>query len=195
MRRKSSRRWARALGGLCCAAMGCGSDSANLWASLGGSVAGRRGEVQVLFINNTPYRAVFAVGTYDQTDPSSEPDFSQFGHDEDGLILEGDESSPIGSLECARVFSVGGPRMLALIEDNLPDADLLEEAVVEGVHFFDVSDEAAEPVLQGTAPAFEALLGVDFPCNALLIIYFEFDDLAADPFRVEFELIPSNSTR
>jgi len=176
---------------------GCGVDFSGRNASFGGDVAGSRGRVQVVFINNTPHRAVFTFATYDQTDASSEPDFRQFGHDEDGLILDGESTSNIGSLECARVFSIGGPRMLALIAENLPDAPLAEEATIEGVEFFSVSegDPAAAPVSQGNAPAFEVLLGVDFPCNALLIVRLEFDDLGPDQFRVDFELIPSLSTR
>lgn len=178
---------------------GCGVDFSNLTAPFGGDVAGSRGQVQIVFINNTAQRAVFTFATYDQTDPSSEPDFRQFGHNESGLILEGDSTSAIGALECARVFSIGGPRMLALIEENLPDATLAEEATIEGIEFFSVSDDdsEAEPALvrQGKSPPFEALLGVDFPCNALLIIRFEIDDVGPDPFRVDFELIPSRSTR
>jgi len=178
---------------------GCGVDFSNLTASLGGNVAGRRGQVQIAFFNNTPYRAVFTFATYDQTDQSSEPDFRQFGHDEDGLILEGDSNSPIGALDCGRVFSIGGPRMLALIADNLPDAPIADEAFIEGVEFFSISDEdsdaATSPITQGKAPPFEALLGVDFPCNALLIVRLEIDDVGPAPFRIDFELIPSQSTR
>lgn len=172
-------------------------DFSNLTAPFGGNVAGGRGQVQIVFINNTPHRAVFTFATYDQTDQSSEPDFRQFGHDEDGLILEGDGTSPIGSLDCARVFSIGGPRMLALIAENLPDAPLADEASIEGVEFFSVPDEdsGAAPVSQGKSPPFEALLGVDFPCNALLIVRLEIDDLGPAPFRVDFEMIPSRSTR
>jgi hypothetical protein len=91
--------------------------------------------------------------------------------------------------------------LLRLIEENLPDATLNDDSFLEGVEFFSVppengdGEEAAEPVSEGVAPPFEALLGVDFPCNALLIIRFEFDDLGPDPFRTDFELIPSESSR
>ena len=47
----------------------------------------------------------------------------------------------------------------------------------------------------GFAPPFEALLGVDFPCSALLIIYFEINDAGPEPFRIDFQLIPSESDR
>lgn len=178
---------------------GCGVDFSNLTAPFGGDIAGGRGQVRIVFINNTPHRAVFTFATYDQTDQSSEPDFRQFGHDEEGLILEGDSTSPIGSLDCARVFNIGGPRMLALIAENLPDAPMDDEALIEGVEFFSISDDdtdaAPATVSQGKSPSFESLLGVDFPCNALLIIRFESDGLGPAPFRVDFEMIPSRSTR
>jgi hypothetical protein len=172
-------------------------DFSNRTASLGGDIAGSRGKVQIVFINNTLYRAAFTFGTYDQTDPSSKPNFHQFSNDPAGLVLEGGKTSLIGPLDCARVFSIGGPRMLALIHKNLPDATVAQEAMIESVEFFSVLGDGsgAAPVSQGKAPPFEALLGVDFPCNALLIVHYEIDDLGPSPFRVDFELIPSRSTR
>ena len=174
-------------------------DFSNRTASLGGDIAGSRGKVQIVFINNTPHRAVFTFGTYDQTDSSSKPNFHQFSNEPAGLILEGGKTSLIGSLDCARVFSIGDPRMLALILKNLPNATVAQEAMIEGVEFFSISSDgsaaAPAPVSQGKAPPFEALLGVDFPCNALLIVHYEIDDLGPSPFRVDFELIPSRSTR
>lgn len=180
---------------------GCGEASINLTTSLGGDTAGERGTIRVLFINNTPHRAMFTFGSYDQTDQFSQPDFAQFGLSEFGAILDGDSSSEIISIECARVFSIGGPDLLTLIEQNLSEAALDEDAFVEGVEFFNIpsddaeGDDSGDPISEGSAPPFEASIGVDFPCSALLIIRFEFDDLGPDPFRVDFELIPSESTR
>ncbi len=180
---------------------GCGQSFANLSASLGSGRAGGRGNIGVLFINNTPHRAVFTFGSFDQTDQFSEPDFKQLGLDDPGVTLDGNSSSAILSIECARVFSIGSPSLLRLIEENLPDVTLDDDAFLEGVEFFSVppedgdGPETAEPVSEGVAPPFEALLGVDFPCNALLIIRFEFDDVGPDPFRTDFELIPSESSR
>ena len=51
---------------------GCAIPLDNLTASLGGSTAAARGTVRVLFINNTPHRAVFTYGTFDQTDQFSQ---------------------------------------------------------------------------------------------------------------------------
>jgi len=84
-----------------------------------------------------------------------------------------------------------------LIEANLPDTELSPESTISGAEFFQIDDEdvQAEPVNQGKAPPFEALLGVDFPCGALLIIRFEPDDAGPEPFRVDFEMIVSESSR
>ena len=187
----------------------------NSTASLGGATAGERGKVGVLLINNTPHQAVLTLGTFDYGDnqqlagqPVLEPDFEQFGLGPPARILEGNSTSEILSIECGRVFSVGGPRLLALIGEDLSDADdgatselALPVALFEGVEFFSAAAEEpdqeapGEPISEGSAPPLEALLGVDFPCSALLILRLEFDDLGPDPFRVDFELIPSESGR
>jgi hypothetical protein len=177
---------------------GCGELFANLTASLGGGTAGLRGDVRVLLINNTPYRAVVTFGTYDQTDEESQPAFGQFGPEDSDVTLDGNAESDIITLSCGRVFSIGSAPLLDLIEENLPDATVIEEAFVVGVEFYTVPEDGAddaEPALEGTAPAFEALLGVDFPCNSLLIIRLEFDGLGPDSFRIDFEMIPSETTR
>ena len=177
------------------AVAGCGEVLANLTASLGGDTAGRRGALRVLFINNTPARPVFTFGSYDPLDQFSEPDFGQFGLDDSSRILDGMDTSEILPIECARVFSVGSPQLLALIEQNLPDVTPDEDAVVEGVKFHEIGPEGQTGQELGAASAFEARLGVDFPCGALLIFRLESDDLGPDPYRVDFELISTESTR
>ena len=181
---------------------GCAIPPANLTASFGGSTAGSRGSVRVLFINNTPQRAVFTYGTYDQTDQFSQPDFRQFGLNSTDSNLDGDSESSIDPINgqspliCARVFSIGSPDLLGLIDENLSGATVVDNALLNGVAFFDVGDDGnAEAGGVGFAPPFEALLDVDFPCAALLIIRFEVNDVGPDPFRIDFELIPSDSTR
>ena len=109
--------------------------------------------------------------------------------------IEPGEPTEVGALDCARVFSIGGPRLLDLIERNLTNVEPDPSAMIEGVAFYEADvDEPTEADLVGSAPAFEALLGVDFPCESLLIILFEPGD-APDQFRIDFELIPSESTR
>ena len=184
----------------------CGTELVPLTASLGGPAAGGRGSVRVVFINNTPHRAVCTFGTYDQTDNISQPDFRQFTPDDSGIGLEGDGVSDIILLTCGRVFSIGGPRLIDLIEQNLPNVTTDVEASIEGVRFFRSATEAtaadataeggdSTPEVVGRAPPFEASLGLDFPCGSLLVIRFEFDDLRPDEFRTDFELIPGTSSR
>jgi len=175
---------------------GCGADFINQTASFGGPTAGQRGDVQVLFINNTPNRAVFTYATYDPSDPDARPDFGQFGPADENRALDGGTASPIDTLSCARTFSIGEPAVLALIENNLPEAPVVDDALVEGVQFFSIDPAGeADPVPAGAASPYVALLGVDFPCNALLIIRFEIEDAAAVPVRIDFEIIPSESDR
>jgi len=178
---------------------GCVDFLVNQTTSLGGTTAGDRGQVQVVIINNTPHLAVMTVGTYDQVDRFSEPDFGQFSFKDDPatgeIRLAGNGNSGIFAQSCGRVFSVGGPDLLEMIEVNLPDVTLQDEAFVEGVDFYSVDEEGEPDVLIGSAPPLEALLGVDFPCGALLILHLEIDDFGPEPFRIDFELIPSESTR
>lgn len=174
---------------------GCGEVFINLTASLGGDTAGQRGAVRILFINNTPARPVFTFGTYDPLDQFSEPDFDQFGLDDSSRILDGMDTSEVLSMECARVFGIGAPQLLTLIRENLPDVTPDEAALVEGVKFHEIGPDGQAGQELGAAPAFEARLGVDFPCGALLIFRLESDDLGPDPYRVDFELISTESTR
>jgi hypothetical protein len=135
---------------------------------------------------------------FDPSDQGSEPMFVQFGLGATELALEGGASSPIGSLPCGRVLGIGSPSLIRFIEANLDSASYDSASLVEGVAFFQEplgDDEPTEPSPEGTAPAFEAQLGVDFPCNALLIVRLEIDDQGPSPYRVDFELIPSESNR
>lgn len=224
---------------VCCFTLGC---NPNATASLGGDNAGDRGNVRVVFINNTSEQAVFTVGTYDRFDQAAQPDFVQFGVDANERPLMGDESSAILSLDCARVLGVGSPMLLDLIRDNLADEELVDAALISGVNFRraavgddnanvnanandnsngNVNDNANgnspadnanenadegkpegdvpagqdQPELVGSAPPFEALLGVDFPCNSLVIIRLEPNDLGRNAYRIDFQVIPSDSTR
>ena len=181
---------------------GCSTDFQNQTASFGGDVAGRRGEVSVVYINNTPHRAVFTSGVYDSSDHSSQPDFIQFGIDENDLTLTANATSQVLTLSCGRVFSIGSPNLFALIDENIPDAIEEPEAVVDGIALYELTADGAveengdgEPVVAGSALPFEALLGVDFPCNALLIISIETDDVGPSSFRIAYQVVPSESDR
>lgn len=185
-----------AIAALLASASGCDSLT-HLTTTLGGTNAGDRGTVQVIIINNTPHRAVFTVGTFDDMDRFSEPVFEQFGVKDREQNLDGDSTSPILSLSCGRVFSVGGKRMLDLIARNLPDETTIDEATIEGVKFYELpTDATADPVLIGEAPSLEALIGEDFGCGSIIVLHCEFDDAAPQTsFRVDFRVIPAQSAR
>ena len=175
---------------------GCADFFYNQTASLGGDTAGDRGSLEVLVINNTPYRAVFTLGTYDQTDVNTQPDIRQFGNDDDLDKVEGETQTGLLDPQCGRVFAVGSPTLLDATRANPPDEfDPYEDALVEGVAFYEIDADTGEAVYVGSAPALEARLGVDFPCGALLILHYEIDDFGPEPFRIDFELIPAASTR
>jgi len=174
---------------------GCGEAWLNQTASLGGGTAGNRGDIGVVVLNNTPYRAVMTLGSYDQASQSFSPDAKQFTLD-GATQLDPDSSGGFLSFSCGRVFSLGGPRLLAALSAS-DSSDLSPDAMIEGIEFFsvDAANPDAQPVGQGKAAPYEVLLGVDFPCNSLLIFKLEVDEGGPDPFRVDYELLPSSSTR
>lgn len=177
---------------------GCGETLPGSTVSLGGGTAGGRGRIDLLFINNTPFQAVFTFGSFDPLDQFTQPDFDQFSLAPPARTLEGNSRSDILSVSCGRVLGLGGAELLRFIERNRPDEAADELALVEGVEFFDVPPPDSDQAMRvgvGVAPPFEARLGVDFPCGALVILRLEFDERLAEPFRVDFEFIPPNRTR
>ena len=183
----------RALAALLLWVGGCSVDTFhNQTASLGGEQAGSSGNIGVTFINNTPHRAVFTYGTYNNTDQFAEPVATQFAALADTATLEGESIARIRTLPCNRVFSVGDAELLRLIDQNLEDPALAPEALEEGVKFSSAAfgDDDANVATEGFAPPLRALLGVDFPCGSIIIIRFEVADLGDAPFRADFEIIP-----
>ncbi|HEY3244597.1 MAG TPA: hypothetical protein VGM03_14750 [Phycisphaerae bacterium] len=173
----------------------------NQTASFGGSVTNQRGHVRVLFLNNTPFRAIFTYGTHSNTDRDSNPDFHQFTGVMGQMTLEANSFSTIQMVNCDRVFSVGGAELLQLIgrNSNTNGASFDRPAFTEGIAFSSaaIGSEDAEAPTEGLAAPLEALLGVDFPCGAMLIVRFEQDDALTPPlrFRADFSMIPASSDR
>lgn len=161
--------------------------------SLGGDSAGNRGLVGVIVINNTDARAIFTMGTYDDLDQFTLPDSELFGAESDGQRLPAGGNTDVLTLNCARVFSIGSEGLIRAIKDNDPDFpdDLDEPAMVPGVYFSSSSVDSPNASLPtaGFATPFEARLGADFPCDALLIVRLEINDVGPDEFRVDFEII------
>ncbi len=165
--------------------------------------SGGRGRFRVVFENNTPFRALFTYGSFDNTDERSTPVFFQFSPDSriiafgSPVTLEGFSNSGVVSLPCARVFSVGSRSLINLVAENpgprVDDIDRL--ALLDGVGFSEAAlDEAgdADPD-QGFARGFEALLGVDFNCGSLLHVSLEFNDRGPDAFRVVMGVFPAST--
>lgn len=184
------------------ATFGPNGSSASAGAPIG---SGLRGTIQVIIENNTPFRALFTYGVFDNTDERSTPAFLQFSPDSNliaansSATLEGNTNSGVVVLPCARVFSVGSRSLINLIALNPGDrSDRIDAAaLLDGVGFTDadLTSAAAATPNQGFAPGFEARLGVDFNCDSLLLISLEFNDLGPDAFRVLIHVIPSRNDR
>ncbi len=180
---------------LLCLLPGCDEFVLNQTASLGGSTVGNRGTVRVVFINNTPNKAVFTAGTFDQSDQRTRPNFFQYSL-AGSRQLDAGATSVLETLTCGRVFAVGTSRLKALIRQNASDAPLDESSLVDGVEFFaeGTTGDSGNASL-GFASPLEVLVGVDFPCGALLVVRFEQNETGVAPFRIDFQLIPASSSR
>ncbi|GJM27240.1 MAG: hypothetical protein DHS20C16_36550 [Phycisphaerae bacterium] len=177
---------------------GCGLDGLlSLTSSLGGDVAGQRGNADVLFINNTPFRAIFVFGAYDNLDRDTQPNLLSFSSDAATLNLEGNTETVIQQVQCARVFSIGGEGLLTRAQANLDEAALENVPLIDGVHFSsaDVGEEDADAPIEGIAQPLDSNIGPDFECGSLLIYRMEFDDTGPERFRVDLTVIPAESNR
>ena len=182
--------------GLLCGLSGCSFDALlRNTASLGGDTAGDRGEISVVFINNTPYRAIFTAGTYDNLDQETTPDIVQVNSD--SSTLEGNTQLAPGQLSCGRVMSVGGAGLVTRIRENLADNQFDDELLFEDIRFSsaEADEEGADAATEGTAPARVSYIGSDFECGSLLIYRLEFNDVGPSPFTVELTVIPAESNR
>ena len=167
-------------------------------ASFGGDTAGQRGTADVLFINNTPFRAIFTFGAYDDMNEDAQPQLLSFGPN--GVPpqnLEGNAFSARLPVTCARVFSVGGDTMRRLAEENLDPSAILEEALVPGVLFSSaaIGEENEALPTEGTADPLDLWLGADFPCGCLIVFRFEVNDVGDTPFRIDYEVFPDREAR
>jgi hypothetical protein len=154
--------------------------------------------IQVGFINNTPFRAIFTFGAYDQYDQESLP--TVFGQ----LRLEGNSSSAQVAQPCRQAFSVGGAELIRLINENDADPSINvtdPHALIRGVNFSGapLGDPLEAEPTEGTAEGLVLLSGVDFTCErtnirqttgtGLLLFTFEQDPAAPGGFRIDFSFI------
>jgi len=146
--------------------------------------------IGVGFINRTPYRVIATYGGYDPQDQHSIATLGQLGVTQ-ALDLEPNGVSRTFSFPCTRAFTVGGRRLLELIEQNelkstaisartypsgteisrfLPSLDLLKEGIgFSGAPFGDA--QASIPT-QGTAAPIIRYLGPDYLYGSILIFSF-----------------------
>jgi hypothetical protein len=154
--------------------------------------------VQVGFINNTPFRAIFTFGGYEPYDQDALP--TSFGQ----LRLEGNTASAQVAQPCRKAFTVGGADLIRLITENEADPSMAvpdPQALIRGVNFSGapVGDPLEAEPTEGTAEALDLLVGVDFTCNrtdirqatgsGLLLFTFEQDAAAPGGFRIDYQFV------
>ena len=147
------------------------------------------GNVSVIIVNDTPFRASYTFGTFNdlQRDPPGAVNFEQ-------NRLAAGLSSPPSSLACGRDMAIGTTKLLQRVIDTNADQAALgfdEDAFSITVNFSDAPDgsglEAVATV--GTAAGLNKLVGVDFSCGDELIFTFRPDPDAEGGFRIDFQLI------
>jgi hypothetical protein len=154
--------------------------------------------LQIGFINNTPFRAIFTFGAYDQLDNDTLP--LNFGQ----LRLEGNSTSAQIVQPCRKTFSVGGAELIRLIEENRekPTINITDEnALIVGVNFSSapLGDPLAAEPTEGSANGLVLTAGNDYTCartdidqvtgNGLITFTFEQDASAPGGFRVDFVFV------
>ena len=147
----------------------------------------RAGNVTIVIVNNTDYRASFTLGSYDayNLNPPGSVDMAQHRYEA--------HTTNTFTVTCARNVAIGTQnlvdRAIATGEDQASgfDADAFGTVVNFSSAASD-SDAAALPT-EGTAAGLEVLLGVDYACNDELIFTFVQDATAAGGFRINYQLV------
>lgn len=165
----------------------------NLTSPLGEGTVGSRGSIQVTFVNNTPYRALFYAATFNAVDQTSVPHNPvPFGdgtqNDQD---LEGNTVLGPFTFQCDRVMSLGGIQMLERLTDTSDPNDLIPNLTRTGIGFSGAAagDPLATLPTEGTAEPLDILQGYSFPCEALITVTFEEDADAPGGFVATYEVI------
>ncbi len=173
---------------------------------LGGNVPGGRGALDVVFVNDTPFRAIFTFGTYDPQDQTSVPQFGQFAVDPEqnetpfNRGLDPDTTTQRGTfvVNCGRVFSLGGVELIARINDQddpkpVNQAPVIQDALRPGIFFtsapLDSPDANAVENFDVHLDPQTSGLGVDYASDSLLIYTFEMDPDNPGQVRVRLDVI------
>ena len=172
--------------------LGCTPAFFNNTTTLGGDTPGGRSNVNVAFINHTPFRAIFTYGTYDPRNSAFTPQFKQFFVDPDPANrLEGNSESTIVSLQCGRALAVGTQDLIDAIRDSKPETPPNETALQAGIAFSDkpLDDPAADQPTAGRAVGVTTYQGAEFQCDSLLVYTFEVDATQPGGFRIDLSVI------
>ncbi len=169
--------------GLCAAVNGCTSSL------LLNQTASLDGDVTVVVINDTPFRAAFTLGVFNdlEREPLGQVQFEQ-------PLLEPGESLTPGMFPCTRDVAIGTEKLLRRILDTNADeeqANFNPDAFSAVVHFSDApadSDLAALPTV-GTAEGIVRRIGVDHSCGDQLIFTLREDPDAPGGFRIDFQVL------
>lgn len=150
--------------------------------------AERVGNVSVIFINNTPFRASFSFGTWDSLDRVTPGPVTL----QQARVAAGVTTDPT-TLPCRRNFAIGSEEFNQRVIDTRADdtANFDPDAFTDGVNFSSApadSDAAALPT-RGKAQPIELLLGVDFSCGDIIIFTYVEDPDAPEGFRIDYEVI------
>ena len=149
----------------------------------------RSGNISIVFINNTPFRASFSFGSFDALDRNP-PGAMQFQQ----LQLEAGTTSNTSTVGCRRDFSIGTQEMLTrAIQTNSTDLGGFNPDIFrEDVAFSSAPLSAVGNGLptDGTARGRNFRLGVDYTCEDQVLVTFEQDDSAAGGFRIDLTVIP-----
>ena len=141
--------------------------------------------LQVGFINNTAFRAIFTAGSFDPLAKNTSPtNFTQ-------LRLEANTSSAQIAIPCRKVLSVGDEELIRLIRVNgLTVND--PRALVDGVNFSGapLGDPLEAAETEGTSQGLTLQAGVDFNGEGLVLLTFEQDATAPGGFRNDFTFVP-----
>ncbi len=160
--------------------------------SLGGDVPGGRSNINVQFINKTPFRAIFTFGTYDPQNPDFQPQFLQFFVDADpSNRLEGNSTSQVITFTCGRALSVGGDRLITIIDEKELGGAANQAALQPGIAFSDkpLDDPDADQPTAGRAIGIVTLQGAEYQCDSLLVYTFEVDSTVPGGFQIGLDVI------
>lgn len=143
----------------------------------------RRNNIQIGFVNNTPFRANFTFGGYDVTDQETVPVFGQ-------LRVAGNTTAATQTQACRRTFSLGGQELIHLI--TVQNLTVNDQPVLHNDIYFSsapANDPLAAAPTEGTANAMVLQDGVDYLCSGVLVFAFEQDAMSPGGFRVDYSYV------